>query len=555
MWILVALAAATQMGQISFPVSGNAQCKQRHTAGMLAMHSFMYDRARDEFKAASKADPRCAMARWGEAMSYVHPIWGDENLPESRKALAAIVDEASLPQKERAYLETARGLFGEGDTRARFHGWRLAAERMHRDYPSDDEVALQLALALMADSDHFKDTRALMQAAALAQDVFARRPQHPGAAHYVIHAFDTPDHAILGLPAAERYAKIAPAASHALHMPSHIFVQLGMWERVQRSNVAAWAASEKDSAGKSIEDYDWHTYSWLMASAIELGQHKRAGELLAALRDRLAKQDNADPRFSYSLMVHLYAAETGAWDQLDALLAPLDKALPAEPGDKPGSLGCAQHAPGGALPTRYPVGLVSLQNAAQLRAVAASVRGDEAAVKRAIDEGHRIDADMKAWSVMLPPNWMEQRAIFGDALVAIARARKTRKDADLDKAVELLGKLGAKDRPYSGPAFDSPTQQLLGDLYAACGKPAEALVAYEKMLKLRPRTSHALLGAARAAMKSAQPSKAQQYYAELAELWKNADGDLPALDEVRRAAPSATRPLAAPSPQGRRGAP
>src|SRR5581483_5997323 len=193
----------------------------------------------------------------------------------------------------------------EGDPKSRLKSWLDHAEHMHRTYASDDEVSLEYALALIGNSERLSDQRKLMQAAAIGMDVLARKPMHPGAAHYVIHACDTPDHAILALPAAERYAKIAPAASHALHMPTHIFVQLGMWDRVARSNEVAWAASQKDSQGKTIDVYDWHSYSWLAAAYLELGQVKKAEQLVNDLAARIAKEDNSDPRFAYSLIAHL----------------------------------------------------------------------------------------------------------------------------------------------------------------------------------------------------------------------------------------------------------
>ena len=289
---------ATQMGTLHFPVTGNAACKKHFNDGMLALHSFMYDRAHDHFKAAYTADPKCAMAHWGDAMAYNHPLWGEDDPVAAKKTLAQVADEKPLTAKERAFLAAARALFGDGSSKQRMSAWLGATERMYRDFPGDDEVALEHALALIANSERLSDQGRLMHAAAIGFDVIRRNPLHPGAAHYIIHACDTPDHAILALPAADRYAKIAPAASHALHMPTHIFVQLGMWDRVARSNEVAWAASEKDSQGKPIDKYDWHSYSWLAAAYSELGQLKRAASLMNELAARMAKEDNSDPRFA-----------------------------------------------------------------------------------------------------------------------------------------------------------------------------------------------------------------------------------------------------------------
>jgi hypothetical protein len=556
MWILFALtvsAAAGQLGQISFPVSGNAACRQHFTDGMLAMHSFMYERAHTSFQAGIQADPRCAMARWGDAMAYNHPIWGDDDAPASRKALAGVIDEPALPAKERAFLRTARALFGEGEIKARQRDWLGATESMRREFPADDEVALQHALALIANSERLTDTGKLMRAAAIGLDVFARNPKHPGAAHYVIHAFDSPEHAILALPAAERYAQIAPAASHALHMPSHIFVQLGMWERVQRSNEAAWAASQHDARGKSIDAYDWHTYSWLVAAALELGQHHRAEGLLRELRERMAKEDHAEVRFAYSLVVGAYLAQTAAWDRADELLAPLLAPLPTEAGDPPGTLGCAQHAPGGKLSTRFPIGLVSVLRAHQLRAEAAMLRGDEAAVRRALEPTPPLlRAIEQGWGRMISADWKRRNLHLDEPLLAGARAMRARREPELARAAAAFKAVA--EGASSGPAFDLPDEVVLGELALAASKPAEALASFEAALHRHPRTARGLLGAARAAGASAQPSLAQRYYGELVELWKDADPGIAGLEEARRGAVRVALPSVTPQP-GRPGAP
>jgi hypothetical protein len=303
--LLVGLLGSAQLGALDFPITGGAACRKRFTEGMLALHSFMYDRAHTAFQEAVKADPACKLARWGDAMAYSHPVWGEEDAAAARAQLAAVGDETTLKPKERAFIATARTLFGEGELKPRLAAWLDATARMHSQFPGDDEVALEHALALIANSERLSDLGRLMQAAAIGMDVLRRRPNHPGAAHYVIHACDLPDHAILALPAAERYAKIAPAASHALHMPSHIFVQLGMWDRVARSNEAAWAASQKDARGLSVDKLDWHSYAWLSAAYLELGQHKRAAQLLSELAARIGREDDVELRLAYSLVSHL----------------------------------------------------------------------------------------------------------------------------------------------------------------------------------------------------------------------------------------------------------
>ena len=207
---------------------------------------------------------------------------------------------------------------------------------------------MQHALALMANSARFKDTGRLMQATAIAMDVFQRKPNHPGAAHYFIHACDTPDHAVLALPAARKYARIAPASSHALHMPSHIFVQLGMWADSAASNEDAWAASEQWAVRRKLgpSERDYHTYSWLGASYLELGRLGRARAVIDDIARRMKEEDGADIRFNYSALVRKYLVDTGRWSEARALFAVIEKPY-IETGEPEGSLGCALHSPGG----------------------------------------------------------------------------------------------------------------------------------------------------------------------------------------------------------------
>jgi hypothetical protein len=186
------------------------------------------------------------MGYWGEAMAHNHPLWSDPQDTEAARRVLARLPAAPTP-REQAYMDAVRVLYGEGEKPERDRAYATAMEAVSRAYPNDLETAAFYSLALLGraygnaspDAGAPRDPAALrirMQAAAVAQEVFRREPDHPGAAHYILHAFDDPDHAILGLPAARRYAEIAPAAPHALHMPSHIFLQLGMWPEAAASN-------------------------------------------------------------------------------------------------------------------------------------------------------------------------------------------------------------------------------------------------------------------------------------------------------------------------------
>ncbi|CAN5853484.1 hypothetical protein BH20PSE1_BH20PSE1_12500 [soil metagenome] len=188
------------------------------------------------------------MGYWGEAMAHDHPIWGDPQETEAaRKVIAKIRITPGLTQRERAYIDAAKLLYGEGDRQARDQAYAEAMKRIYREYPDDLEAAGFYSLALLGSVEPQEPgvLQTRMRAAGIAMEVYRKEPNHPGAAHYILHAFDDPNHAILALPAAKRYAEIAPDSPHALYMPSHIFLQLGMWEEAAKSNEASWAASKK----------------------------------------------------------------------------------------------------------------------------------------------------------------------------------------------------------------------------------------------------------------------------------------------------------------------
>jgi tetratricopeptide (TPR) repeat protein len=258
-----------------------------------ALYNFEFDTAAEVFRQAQKADPDFALAYWGEAMSFNHPLWAQQDLAAARKVLerlapTAAARAAKAPSgKERELIEAEDVLFGAGDKLARDIAYSQALGRMHVKYPADDEVAIMYALALLGTArPGEKATRTSMQAAAIAQGIFQRHPNHPGAAHFIIHAFDDPDHAILALPAARAYSKIAPAAAHALHMPSHIFVQLGLWDDVVASNIVAYKAADdlatKMNLPRGREDF--HTLSWLQYAYLQQGKFDDAAKALATAK-------------------------------------------------------------------------------------------------------------------------------------------------------------------------------------------------------------------------------------------------------------------------------
>src|SRR6267143_3966500 len=288
-----AKAQQSTLGQVDFPTSGTEKAQAHFLRGVAALHSFWYEEAREEFLASTKAEPDFMMGYWGEAMTYNYPLWAyEQQTAAARKALEKITDLKKLTDRERAYLNAVKVLYGEGDKRARDKAYSAAMEKIYRDYPEDLEAACFYALSLLgsvAPDDH--GFLRQMKAGAIALDVYQKKPNHPGAAHYIIHAFDDPEHAILALPAARRYALIAPEAAHARHMPSHIFLQLGMWPEAAASNESSWETSDAWMKRKNLSPNvrDYHSLHWLLYVYLQQGRYRKAEELLTLMKKTMSE--------------------------------------------------------------------------------------------------------------------------------------------------------------------------------------------------------------------------------------------------------------------------
>jgi len=317
---------SNQLGKINFPTSAKPAAQEPFLVGVKALLNFEFDIAAEAFQQAQKADPAFALGYWGEAMSYNHPLWAQQDLAAARRVMerlgpTAAARAAKAPEgKERALVESMDVLFGgSGDKLTRDLAYAERMKRIHEQYPDDDEVATFYALALLGTArPGDKNIRNAMQAAAIVQGVFQRNPQHPGAAHYIIHSFDDPDHAILALPAARAYAKIAPAAAHALHMPSHIFVQLGMWDDVAQSNIVAYKAAVDLAEAKNLPRgrEDFHTLSWLQYAYLQQGKFEEAARQVATAKAVADKFDAPNVRDGYAAMKARQVVETGKWEKL-----------------------------------------------------------------------------------------------------------------------------------------------------------------------------------------------------------------------------------------------
>src|SRR4051794_34457252 len=471
--------AATELGTINFPTSAKPAAQAPFLTGVKALYNFEFDIAAEAFQAAQKADPTFALAYWGEAMSYNHPLWAQQDLAAARRVLERLAPTAAgraakAPVgKERDLVESAEVLFGAGDKLARDIAYADSLKKMHAKYAGDDEIACLYALALLGTGrPGVSNTRNAMQAAAIAQGIFQRNPKHPGAAHYIIHSFDDPDHAILSLTAAREYSKIAPSAANALHMPSHIFVQLGMWDDVIASNVVAYKAAVDLAVAKNLPRgrEDFHTLGWLQYAYLQEGKFDEAQKCVDQAREVADKDTAANVRDGYAAMKARQVVETARWEKL---------ALPTgavKDGGAPGYDGSAAYV------------LAAGLSAAKL--------GDLATANTALEKlkAMRTQAETGSNAYRAKPFAIMEKEVGA----AVASAQKDTAAAErlLKEATTIELTL---DAPSGPPEPIKPSFELYGDLLTEMGRTADAAAQYQASLLRMPNRRAAVQGLAKTA--------------------------------------------------------
>lgn len=509
-------ASELALGSVALPNSGAAAAQAPFLQGLAALHSFWYDEAAELFREAQRVDPGFALAYWGEAMTYSHPIWGEVDLAAARAALAKLGATAAEraakagSERERGFLAAAELLFGEGEKAERERAYSEAMKRLHETQPSDLEAAAFYALSLQGLQTPGKlDPRLQIRSAAVLEEVFAKNPHHPGAAHYLIHAYDDPTHAPLGLRAARTYAAIAPAAHHALHMPSHIFVQLGMWEDVVRSNVAAYDASVAwvDRRHHPIAKRDFHSLSWLQYGYLQLGRVAEAQSVLQTIRAAALAEPGERTGGALAMMEARQVLEAGG-------------ALPAAWHPAPGT----EEAHACAGPQARATGAAAV--VPFIRGWAAAKSGDVAATLEAARELLALGEGKPAYLV-------RDLKLMERELVGLAHLAAGEKDAALAALAEAV-KLEAEMPPPSGPPEPiKPAHELYAEILLDLGRAPEALEQFQLALGRTPRRTSALLGAARAAERSGKAPVAREHYAAIVEILRGADASSRALAEAR----------------------
>jgi tetratricopeptide (TPR) repeat protein len=505
------------LGQVRFPVSCTSEAQKTFERGVALLHSFWYDEAEKAFSRVIAIDPFCAMAYWGIAMSYYHPLWVPPTPADLRKGMAAVEKANSVgakTQRERHYL-AAMEVFYKDSSKVphgeRALAWRNAMQQLSARYPEDREAAIFFALALIATAPPTDKTYANQkQAAEILNRFLPEQPNHPGIAHYLIHSYDSPQLAILALPAAHTYAKIAPASPHALHMPSHIFTRLGLWQDSIESNLASAAAARKHMA-KTLPEVtsqdQLHAMDYLAYAYLQTCQDEEAKRIVeeAASVSRVDQQVFA-AAYALAAIPARYALERRRWSAAAA--------LPVQPAWFPWMR--FQYAE---AITHFARALGSARSGSpsDARAEIERLTAIENALRQ-IQEGYDWSAQVEVQRLAASA-WVEQAE--GNQQSAL---RSMQAAADLEDKTE-------KHPVTPGPVL--PTRELLGELLMELDQPARALPEFEKVLQTSPNRFNAVYGAGRAAELCRDRKRAEERYSELLQLGGHADAQRLELQNAR----------------------
>ena len=489
-----------RLGTVHFQTSCNEIAQRRFDRAMRYQHSFWYRQAKEVFEEVAKADPECGMAYWGVALTFLNNPHFPPPAPNLPLGLAAIERAQAIgakTERERGYIDALSRMYvsyDKIDHRSRVQAYLKAMEALAARYPDDDEAKIAYAITLnVAASPSDKTYANQLKGAAILEPIFKRQPQHPGVAHYLIHLYDYPSIADRGLAAALRYSKIAPAAPHAQHMPSHIFTRLGYWKESVASNIASVKAAKADKAGSDqLHGQDYMVYAYL-----QLGQDKNA----RAVIDEMLQSTNFDPNvqggpFALAASPARYAVERGDWKAAAQLEL---------------------------RPSKFPH-IMAITHFA--RALGAAHSGNPDAGKAEVARLAELRDQLREAK---DEYWAEQV----DIQYQVANAWVLLAQGNYDQALKAMSAAAdAEDRTEKTPVTPgplAPARELYGAMLLDRGMAREALAAFEATLKKEPHRLNATLGAAKAAQSLGEMEKTRAYYAAAVALTSDAD---PVRDEI-----------------------
>jgi len=493
------------LGRVRFPSSCSAAAAASVERGVALLHSFWYEEAGQAFGDAARADSTCALAYWGEATSLMHPLWAPSSVQdvEEGAALSARAQEANAPTpRERGYVD-AISAFYAGGAQTRFvdrvRAWSDGLKRLHDAEPADTEATIFFGLSLVAVAQNSPPdtTYALQrQAGDLLEPLFQVEPNHPGLAHYLIHAYDSPALADRAVRAAVRYASIAPSVPHARHMPSHIYTRLGMWDASIASNIGAATAARQYEIAQHLDavwDQRLHAMDYLAYAYLQEGRDAAARRLVAeaARMQKFTPPHASAAEYALAAIPARYALERGRWREAAALTLRPDLV-------EPGAIAVTHFA----------------------RAIGAARGGDTADARNALAALASVDDALAQARVPIWPGTVHAQRLAASAWLALAEADTT---SALQLASEAADLEEATPKHPVTPGAILPARELQGDLLLAVGRPAEALAAYTAALARAPKRARGLAGAIRAATRAGDQATARRLRQEYRTLMAHAD--------------------------------
>jgi len=508
--ILQSANKTAQFGAVSFAISCAPQVQATFNTGVALLDSFQYEQAQQSFADVANRDPHCAMAYWGQAMSLYHQLWDWPNVATLEKGRQFIQKAEQIGTKsgrERAYIKAAAAYYQDNpklDDEARAEAYSRALAELHARYPQDGNGAAFYALSLIAQrtSDKAQEMAHRKQAIAILDKLFVEEPDNPGVAHYLIHAADTPALAPQGLEAARRYARIAPGSAHALHMPSHIFTDLGLWQESIASNIASAAAAEHatTSGEYNASGHQFHAMTFLEYAYLESGQDADARRVIADLKKVPGTKPNtiADEQ---ALFTAEYATETHNWRQAAGLA----------------------FAPGLYAEEKEQIDLA--------RVIGAARSGDVSGARQDLQQLIKAEAAMTGGrrGKYSKPTGESMDQLMAESWVDYAAGNSAEALSKMEAAAKMEDDEAWKD---GQAAVQIPPREMLADLLVEMHQPAKALPEYEVVLKQSPNRFDSLYGAAHAAQLAGNATAAHRYYAELVKIC-GPHADRPELQQAR----------------------
>jgi tetratricopeptide (TPR) repeat protein len=502
-----------KLGTVHFRVSCTEPAQRLMERGVALLHHMTYTDARRVFESASAADPDCGLAYWGQAMTHIHPLWSDPPSEADFKRGQALVNEGKTrgqkTERERAYIAAVEAYYAEGWNRnetANLASFEEGWEKVYRQFPKDLEAACFYALAHMATADPADKTYAKQKlAGAIAEKVRAQVSDHPGAHHYIIHAYDYPALAEKALPAARSYGKIAPEVPHALHMPTHIFTRLGFWQESITMNKRSAVAALKHPVGDSISLHYPHALDYLAYAYLQRAEDHKAKQVLETLK---ALEGPFQP--------HIASAYT---------LAGVPARLTLERQEWAGAASLVPRTPSNYPWDRYPA-VEAITHGA--RALGAARSGNRQAARQALDKLAVLRERTAETSVY----WAKQIEIQRLSAMAWLAYQEGKQEEALNimrSAAEL--ETSTEKHPVT-PGVVLPARELLADMLLDMGRHKEAQAEYEAALDRSVNRFNSLYGAGRAAELGGNESKATFYYQKLVKMTAN-DAERERLQQVR----------------------